>query len=459
MRLRPVRGRAASIPLDVDTTTPAIVLKLDPNVFHHGGLGVIRSLGRLGIPTYAVHDEAFTPAASSRYLRGGWLWSPDRDDADQLREGLIRLAEHIGRPAVLIPTDDVGAIFLAEHGQDLRQWFLFPAPDPSLPRRVADKYELYRLCRDRGLPCVATTVAHSAADVTEFVERTGLPIVVKLSRPWSRRSASPLRSTTLARTRDELTQLYRWHEHEAGGDGAAGLLLQEYIPGGQGHDWFFHGYCDATSTCRPSFTGVKERSYPVHAGLTSLGRSKVNQRLAEEVGKMLVALSYRGVMDLDLRWDARDGQYKLLDFNPRLGAQFRLFRDDIGVDVAVAAHLDLTGRPVPEGRQVAERGFLVENYDPIAAFGYWRRGELGPWSWLRSVRGVDELAWFAADDLAPFGLMCLRMCWRVLERPFGHRFQRAGPPQPRYQAGRSRAARSPGTRHQPASLTQGDTAG
>src|SRR6184192_4272155 len=41
---------------DVDTSTPAVVLKLDPNPFHHGGLGVIRSLGRLGVPVYAVSE-------------------------------------------------------------------------------------------------------------------------------------------------------------------------------------------------------------------------------------------------------------------------------------------------------------------------------------------------------------------------------------------------------------------
>ena len=53
--------------------------------------------------------------------------------------------------------------------------------------------------------------------------------------------------------------------------------------------------------------------------------------------------------------------------------------------------------------------FLVENYDPIGALGYWRRGELRFGSWLTSLRRADELAWFARDDLRPFGLMCLRM--------------------------------------------------
>ena len=65
------------------------------------------------------------------------------------------------------------------------------------------------------------------------------------------------------------------------------------------------------------------------------------------------------------------------------------------------------------------RAFLVENYDPISALSYWRRGELGLRSWLASLRTVDETAWFARDDLRPFGLMCLRMGWRLATRPLG----------------------------------------
>ena len=49
-----------------DTSTPAVVLKFDPNVMHHGGLGVIRSLGRRGMPVYGMHEGPWAPAASSR---------------------------------------------------------------------------------------------------------------------------------------------------------------------------------------------------------------------------------------------------------------------------------------------------------------------------------------------------------------------------------------------------------
>ena len=92
---------------------------------------------------------------------------------------------------------------------------------------------------------------------------------------------------------------------------------------------------------------------------------------------MAAAIGFRGIVDLDLRFDPRDAQYKLLDFNPRLGAQFRLFTTGTGVDVARAAYLDLTGQPAEAGEMTRGRRFLVENYDPLGAVGYWRRGELG----------------------------------------------------------------------------------
>lgn len=412
-----------------DVTTPAVVLKLDPNVLHHGGLGVIRSLGRLGVPVYGVHEGRWAPAASSRYLAGRLFWQPPPDDAGQLTAGLLELASRIGRPAVLLPTDDAGAIFLAEHGGPLRDSFLFAGPPADLPRQVAGKYSLFQLCRDLGVPTPWATIAWSAGEAAGFAATAGFPVIGKLTTPWQaagRPGGPPLRSTTIIHDRAELAEAWL-RCTEAG----LGLMLQEYIPGGPGQDWFFHGYCDTAGRCQPAFTGIKDRSYPAHAGLTSLGRAVPNTGLRDQLTGLLGTIGFRGIVDLDLRLDPRDGQYKLLDFNPRLGAQFRLFEDTAGLDVARAAYLDLTGQPMAGHGMVTGRRFLVENYDPLGAAGYWRAGELALSSWAASLRRVDELAWFARDDLRPFGLMCLRMGWRAVSR----RWTRGSPAQPRAAGG------------------------
>jgi D-aspartate ligase len=410
----------------VEASTPAVVLKFDPNVMHHGGLGVIRSLGRHGVLVYGVHESPWAPAASSRYLHGRCFWHPDPDHADRVIAGLVRLAEHIGRRSVLLVTDDAGAIFLAEHGAALREWYLFPEPPAHLPRRLAGKYTLAELCREHNIPTPRTLLPESLSQAREFAATTGYPLIAKLTTPWEAggkqggkqgsNQGGKLRSTSVLAGPDQLDQMY---ERCARAD--AGLMLQEFVPTAPGQDWFFHGYCDASSACRPAFTGIKERSYPADAGLTSLGRSAPNPRLAAEIIAFLAQLGYRGTMDLDIRLDPRTGQYHLLDFNPRLGAQFRVFRDTAGIDVALAAYLDLTGQLIPVAEQVCGRGFMVENYDPISALAHWRRGDLSPRAWLGSLRGVDETAWFATDDLRPFGLMCLRMGWRAVSRPFARR--------------------------------------
>lgn len=411
----------------VDTSTPAVVFKLDPNVLHHGGLGIVRTLGRLGVPVHVVHEDLLAPAAASRYVHGRWRWTPGSDQPERILRGLLALAERIGRAAVLIPTDDAGAIFLAEHGDKLRRYFLFAAPDSDLPRRVAGKHTLAELCREGPISCPRTAVPASVEEALAFTDQAGLPVFVKLARPWDQSSCRRARSTTLALSRDAVAALCRSQP--------GALLLQEAVPGGP--DWFFHGYCDAHSTCRPSFTGIKKRSYPPRAGLTTLGAAVANDRLRGDVVQLLRGLRYRGLVDLDLRWDARDNRYKLLDFNPRVGAQFRLFEDAVGLDVVRAAYLDLTGQQVPSGGPSLARRFVVENYDLLAAIGYYRLGDIDPRSWARSLRGVEEAAWFAWDDLVPFGLMCVRFTQRALERPFRRRAHRPDDRPPRYRSGRA----------------------
>ncbi len=409
--------------VDADTATDAVLLKLDRNIFHHGGLGVIRSLGRLGIRVHAMREDRFAPAGSSRYARGSALPMPARPDPDDVLELLDRLAGRLPGPALLVATDDAGAILLAEHGDKLRPRYLFPHPPADLPRRVAGKATLAEICRAAGVPHPATMVPVDAAEATAFADAYGYPVVAKVNLPWTADKAVGLQSTTVIYSRHEMLGLVA-RARRATGDGPdTGLLLQEYLapgPAGTRQDWFFHGYFDASSRCLFGHTGIKVRSFPVHAGLTSYGRWAPNERLRGEAVALLSGLGYQGTVDLDYRWDPRDDSYRLLDFNPRLGAQFRLFQDSAGIDVVRALHLDLTGRGVTAGEAVPDRTLVVENFDPIAALAYRREGRLCMRDWLASVRSADEAAWFAFDDPAPFFLTGARTLWQAAE----HRLHR-----------------------------------
>ncbi|MFI5807945.1 ATP-grasp domain-containing protein [Streptomyces sp. NPDC051561] len=385
-----------------EPSVPGLIVKFGNYPLHHGGVGAIRSLGRLGVPMYAITEDRWTPAAHSRHLERAYVWpTTGTEEPGRLVDGLLRVGRLIGRPTVLIPTDEEAAVLIAEHQDALAGPFLFPRTEPGLPRRLASKQGLHELCMEHGVSTPQAAFPSSYTEVAAFAEQARFPVVAKNREAFVRRRHPAVRGTTRINSPAELLALAR----EWGAE--PGVILQEYLPREEAEDWIVHAYFDAHSEPRAMFTGVKVRSWPPHAGMTACAYVVDNPELAALAGQFVKRIGFSGIVDLDLRFDRRDGQYKLLDFNPRMGAQFRLFESEAGVDVVRAQHLDLTGRPVPEGEQRAGHRYLVENIDFPALLAYRRGGYTTP----HAPRRADstELAWFAADDVRPALMMLARM--------------------------------------------------
>jgi D-aspartate ligase len=391
-----------------EASTPAVVLKFDPNIFHHGALGIARSLGRLGVPVHGVQEDRWTPMARSRYLRERLPWQDARAGAGNLPR-LLELGRALGRRSVLIPIDDVGSIFVAEHAEVLQECFLFPRQPPRLVRALCSKRRLYHLCRQLGVPAPATWFPTSRKEMVAMAAGSAFPVVLKAIDPWLLHRGARLPSVVIANDAEELLAAYDAMEDPS----QPNLMLQEYIPGGPESVWMFNGYLDARSEPLVRFTGTKLRQHPPYTGMTTLGICSSNEAVEHAAARFLKAIGYRGIVDMGFRYDARDGQYKLLDVNPRIGATFRLFVATNGLDVARALYLDLTGQPVPAAAARAGRKWLVENYDTVSSIRYLRDGRLTPVEWLRSFRDVDECAWFAVDDPVPWAVMWLRFLARA----------------------------------------------
>lgn len=389
------------MPLRADRAVPGLIVKIGNYPLHHGGVGAIRSLGRLGVPMYALTEDRWTPAAVSRYLRRAFVRpTTGREEPERLVGQLLDVGREIGRPAVLVPTDEEAAVLIAEHAGPLAERFLFPRVEPGLPRRLASKQGLHELCTEHGVPSPAAAFPDSYADVEEFAATARFPVVAKNREAFVRRSAPAVAGTTRIGGAAELLRLAE------GWGPRPGVVLQEYLPREEAEDWIVHGYFDAEGDALALFTGVKVRSWPPHAGMTASAYVVDNPELAALAARFVKRIGFTGVVDLDLRHDRRDGRYKLLDFNPRMGAQFRLFENAAGVDVVRALHLDLTGRPVPGAAQRSGHRFVVENIDLPALLAYRRSGYTTPHAPARPAG--TELAWLARDDLRPFFTMLAR---------------------------------------------------
>jgi len=382
----------------INRATPVIVLRSG----HHGGLGIVRSLGRLGVPVYCVDAAYWEPAFSSRYCRGRFLLDIGSDPPDRAVSSLLAVGRKLGGRPVLIPTTDEGAIWVADHSAALQELFCFPCQNAALIRLLVNKGRMQDLASFNGVPTARAVVPHSKEDVACFLDTAVFPVMVKAI------DAGRLRlraggSKFLIQTRRELLELYaRAQEPDK-----PNLLLQEFIPG---EDWMFNGYFDKNSRCLLGVTGKKIRRFPVNTGITSLGVCIRNETVANVTCEFMKAIGYRGILDIGYRYDIRDGKYKVLDVNPRIGCTFRLFAAANGMDVARALYQDMTGQPVISGQAEEGRKWIVEDFDLFSALrSRWDR-TLTLKDWARSLRGVREAACFALDDPLPFLLMWVADC-------------------------------------------------
>jgi predicted ATP-grasp superfamily ATP-dependent carboligase len=388
---------------------------------HHGALGVMRSLGRLGVRVYGVDADRSAVACRSRYCRGAFVWDIEAQPARASVDFLKAAARRIGGRPVLLATNDETALFVAENRCRLRAAFVFPDNPLALVRSLYNKREMYFLARRYGIPTAETSFPECRSDVVEFLKTAQFPVMLKASDniAVSRRAGKKM---VIARSPEDLLAHYDAMEDPSNPT----MMLQEYIPGGDDSVWMFNGYFDERSQCLFGITGKKIHQTPVYTGMTALGICLPNPAVRDQTQRLVAATGYQGILDIGYRYDFRDGSYKLLDSNPRLGATFRLFVGSGGLDVVRAAYLDLTGQPVPDSRMVAGRKWLLEDADIVSSWNYFRDGTVAPRDWIRAYSGIREAAWFAADDLRPFASICRWTCAKVL-RHAARRFRRPSP--------------------------------
>ncbi|MDQ6701592.1 MAG: hypothetical protein M3Z36_15545, partial [Acidobacteriota bacterium] len=266
----------------------------------------------------------------------------------------------------------------------------------DLVNTLCSKKEMFFLARKMGIPSPDCLFPESRAEVLEYTQRAAFPVMLKgidgirLERFAGKRMFLVGSAHELLEKYDALPVSERHN-----------LMLQEYIPGGTETCWMFNGYFNERSDCLAGFTGQKIRQFPVYTGATCLGICTRNDDVAALTRRFMKAVGYRGILDIGYKLDSRDGQYKVYDVNPRIGATFRLFVARNGMDVARALYLDLTGQAVEADEAPEGRKWIVEDQDSVSSFRYWRDGKLKCAEWAKSFRGIREGGCWALDDPLP----------------------------------------------------------
>jgi D-aspartate ligase len=402
------KPRRDRVGIEFDRGAPVLVVKIGPFPVRPSALGTVRSLGRVGVPVHVITSGSLNADAASRYAVSRHEWrTTGQEEPERLVADLIDIAGRIGNKPIVVCTDDEAAVLVAEHMRVLEDWVTAPGIRPGLPRMLASKRTLVEWCRDFGVLTPGAVFPTTRQEVEEFSRWAQFPVIAKNPEPFTRLKQEAVGSTRRIDSAEDLLAFVAMREEPFD------LLLQEYLPRESSEDWFTHAYAANSGDEFTVFTGRKLRSWPTFGGVTVTGVATPNEELAQMATGLLRSLDYRGPADLDWRRDLRDGGYRLLDFNPRVGGQFRIFQGvGNGIDIARLLHLDLTNRPTPSVHQLEGLRFLDELFVLPSTYAIWKQSGRkrtieGPRGgkfvrFRQADRKWPEFAWFAFDDPLPF---------------------------------------------------------
>jgi D-aspartate ligase len=312
-----------------DDVTPRIdpVKAVVVDVGWVNGLAAIRSLGRAGIPVFAVDHRASPLGFRSRYAQPVTVPDPLEDE-----DGFVEAVARIGGPGVVFPTHDPPLNALARHADRLDA-FLFPFPDWARLEAIQDKRHQLETALEAGVDIPETLYPSTAT------EAAGLPFpaLVKPQHPdgFKRRFG---KQAFRCETNAELERAYADTE-------PFGPLVQELVPGGDDELYSLGSYLRADGEPLGLFCGRKLEQVPPLVGTCRVGEAVWVQEVVDAGLRLLGALGFHGISQVEFKRDPRDGRFKLMEINPRLW-QWHGLAAACGVDVPLIAYRDLTGEEV-----------------------------------------------------------------------------------------------------------------
>lgn len=314
-----------------------------PVVLLGGGASAVsaaRSMARRGRPVHVLPESPGPfPARASRYVRHCPRLPPDVDRSAVWLSWLGEL-----EPSVVVPCGDAGVEFVADQRSRLTAHGHWPAVgDDEFLHAVLDKRTTYALADRAGVPRPRTADADTPDAAVAAARELGFPCGLKPR--FSHRFAALGTPAKAVVVHDERMLAGELEALLARG---AQMLLTEIVPGPEDAYCSYYGYRDRTGKELLHYTKRKLRQYPTGFGNGTYHRSE-HVEDAVELGRLFFAgAGLLGLGNVEFKRDARDGQLKLIECNPRLTAATELIRR-CGVDLAELVYADALGRVVPPG--------------------------------------------------------------------------------------------------------------
>jgi len=368
----------------------AFVLDLGSN-----GLGVVRNLGREGVPVFGVDFKSKAPGLKSRYCKP--LVAPDPlAQPDAALEFLLAQGRGLSDKGILYPTSDEYVLFVSRFRKQLERNFLFAMPSEEVIESILNKRKQYELAEEVGTPFPKTYYPESEQDIQKIKDQLEYPAFIKpyCSHIWRetfRNKGFKVNSAS------ELV-----HRFRAVSDVKLQAMIQSIVTGPDSNIVEVYGYLSRKHEPLAVFVSRKLRQYPNHFGVSTCSESIHDEDATVTALKFYRDIKYRGIGHIELKRDDRDGKYKLLELNARTPPSNTL-PTQAGINFPLIQYMELTNQRIEQINDYLDGiKWLDAVLDSLSFFELYKNGNLSPRQWLNSLRHIDCHAYYARDDWSPF---------------------------------------------------------
>ena len=243
-------------------------------------------------------------------------------DSDQFANILIDVAkkyETPGKTLLLVGTNDLYVRLIIENAETLREYFTFNYIDENLMNQLQVKANFYKLCAEHGIE-TPTTFFYDCSSKEPFEEEMMYPVIIKPSNgiEYSQNKFAGQQKVYKVESSDELQEVIRTITASGYRDE---LIIQDFIPGDDTFMWDSVIYASSKKqTQLVTFAQVVLQEHTVTAiGNYTALITRYNEEIMKKLQNFLEAVGYTGFANFDLKYDERDGTFKVFEVNIRQG--------------------------------------------------------------------------------------------------------------------------------------------
>src|SRR4051794_3019444 len=273
-------------------------------------LAVVRSLGRRGVQVRVVRSDEHALAGASRYARKSLSWA--RNDGVRRAAHLIHLAEREQLHGwVLIPTHDEEAALIARHRDELAGAYRVTTPGWEALRTAYDKRLTHALGARLGLDQPWTMLPNTEDALDQAEGR--FPVVIK---PAYKAGANELTIAKAWRA-DDLDELRRRYRKACALVDPKILMVQQLVAGTGRSQLSYAALCSDGEVVA-GLAACRVRQYPMDFGRASSCVETIEDpTLERDAGRLLKAMRFTGMVEVEFKRDPASGSNLLLDVNAR----------------------------------------------------------------------------------------------------------------------------------------------